>query len=106
MGLTVKVGVFLKARTITGTGQVNGVQVLSKRTYQVTLSGTGVIAATVILEASNDQVAWVPLTTFDLAGSDLVTDGVAIDAGWAFTRGRVTAISGTAASVVGTASST
>lgn len=75
------------------------------QTYQSTANGTaGAYSATVVIEVANDTTAAVAtvLGTITIAGtattaaSDGFTTGVAP---WAWVRARVTAISGTGASV-------
>jgi hypothetical protein len=62
-------------------------------------AGTG--AATVVIEVTNDlNWPWITLGTLNLVlGTDAVADGVVMFAGWKHCRARVTAISGTGATV-------
>lgn len=69
------------------------------RTYQATVAGTGAVTSTVIIEGSNDGVSFLPIGTITLSGTTLASDGFVSPAPWAFTRARMTAISGTSALV-------
>ncbi len=71
----------------------------AKNTYQATVTGTGAVTATVIIEASNDAVNYLPLATITLSGTGSASDGFVSDAPWAYFRARLTAISGTGALV-------
>lgn len=107
MGLQTKVGNFLPATTsFPTTGTTYGPQKVSKKTYQMTLTGgSGILHATIVIEASNDLVGWITLATIQLDGVTGQSDGVATDEAWGYARARVTDISGTNASVIGTAAS-
>lgn len=75
------------------------------RTYQAIVTGTGAVTATVIIEGSNDSqateanVQWVTLGTITLSGTTTDTDGFGSVLPWLLTRARLTAISGTGATV-------
>lgn len=69
----------------------------ANRTFQATVVGTGAVTATVIIEATNDQVLYLTLGTITLSGTTSATDGFASMAPWAGVRARITAISGTGA---------
>lgn len=71
----------------------------SKATFQGTVSGTGAVTATVLVEVSNNAVNWLTLGTITLSGTTTASDGFAADAPWVWVRGNVTAISGTGAAV-------
>lgn len=70
-------------------------------TFQATVSGTGAVSATVIIEVSNDNVGWISdaTTTITLSGTTTASDGFLSTASWAYIRARCTAISGTGATV-------
>ena len=80
-----------------------------KRTFQALgTTSAGVGAATIVIQASNVAVPstdaasadWLTLGTITLTlGTTQVTDGFASDAPWLHVRSRVTAISGTDATV-------
>lgn len=74
-------------------------RVESNWTYQATITGTGAISATVIIEVSNDGKGWLTFGTLSPASTDLATDAISGNASWAMHRARLTAISGTGASV-------
>lgn len=69
------------------------------RTFQAIVDGTGAVSATVLVEVSNNNVDFLTLGTITLSGTDRSSDGFASSAPWRFVRGRVTAITGTSASV-------
>jgi len=70
-------------------------------TFQATVTGTGAVTATVLLDVSNDNVNWVAtvMGTITLTGTTSASDGFTTNAPWKFVRARVTAISGTGATV-------
>lgn len=72
-----------------------------KATYQATVSGTGAVTATVLIEVSNDGTNWcsTALGTISLSGTTSATDGMTSDAPWKYHRANITAISGTGATV-------
>lgn len=67
--------------------------------YQATISGTGAVSATVIIQYSNNGTKWINGGTINVSGTDLATDGFADDESWTYTRAKLTAISGTGAKV-------
>lgn len=69
------------------------------RTYQATVSGTGAVTATVVIEGSADGVNYLTLGTITLSGTTSATDGFVSQAKWAAVRAKVTAITGTGAAV-------
>lgn len=70
------------------------------RTFQATVSGTGSVAATVLVQVSNDPAyGWLTLGTITLSGTTTATDGFASEAAWQHVRSNVTAVSGTGAVV-------
>lgn len=69
---------------------------------QATVVGTGSVSATVVIEGSNDAVYAVStaLATITLSGTTSSSDGfVTSDSSWKYIRARITAISGTGATV-------
>lgn len=72
-----------------------------KATFQATVQGTGAVTATVIIDCSNDGAFWcsTPLGTIGLSGTTSSSDGFTTDSPWKYVRARVTAISGTGATV-------
>lgn len=92
----------LNAVTVTGAGPVRYLASSpgdANRTYQATVTGSGTVSATVVIQASDDGVGWVTLGTITLSGTSPQTDGFASTAPWIEVRGDVTAISGTGAAV-------
>lgn len=71
------------------------------RTFQATVAGTGAVTATVVFQVSNDQVGWLDdaSSTVTLSGTTTASGGFTSNAAWAYVRARVTAISGTGATV-------
>jgi P pilus assembly chaperone PapD len=87
---------------VTGTGAGNASGGPSgKNSYQATVTGTGAVTATVVVEVSNNGTNWITLGTLNLSGTNVASDGIAPSnsARWEFSRGNVTAISGTGAAV-------
>lgn len=68
-------------------------------TFQATVSGTGTVTATVLIQVSNDGTNWITLGTITLSGTTSATDGFASSAPWAYVRSNCTAISGTSAAL-------
>lgn len=69
--------------------------------FQATVTGTGAVTATIVFDVSNDGVNAVStaLGTITLSGTTSASDGFATSAPWKYVRARVTAISGTNATV-------
>lgn len=99
--------VLLSGATATGYSEVME-PVAKNRTFQAqgsTGSGTG--AATIIIQVSNlpspatgTDVDWITLATITLTlGTTKTTDGFATDAPWRHARAKLSAISGTGATV-------
>ena len=91
----------LRGATAVKTGQSADVTQgrVEERTFQASVSGTGSVSATVVVEVSNDNNQFLPLATFTISGTGSATDGFTSLARWGFIRAKVTAISGTGASV-------
>ena len=70
-------------------------------TFQAIVVGTGAVTATVVFDVSNDSVNWCTtvLGTITLSGTTSSSDGFTTTAPWKYVRARVTAISGTGATV-------
>lgn len=71
-------------------------------TVQATVSGTGSVSASILIEYSNDGIGWIPAGTTPtilLAGTTLATDGFVISAEWIYIRANLLTISGTNALV-------
>ena len=68
---------------------------------QASVTGTGAVGATIVIEMSNDGVnpLSTPAGTITLSGTTSNADGFVTDAAWKFIRARITAISGTGATV-------
>lgn len=75
----------------------------SNRTFQATVSGTGAVSATVVVEATNDpsMANFLALGTITLSGTGSASDGFPSNTNWVFVRMRVSAVSGSAATVNG-----
>lgn len=72
------------------------------RSYDVILTGTGAVTATVLIKATNapsNASNFKTLKTFTLSDTDRTTDGFQSDVPWAYMQAEVTAITGTIASV-------
>lgn len=85
-----------------GSGQVLNAPGVTKN-IQVTVDGTGVVAAQVIMEGTNnlDPRDWVTLNTIDVTGTDHAMSGALNTDAWGYVRCRVVSISGTNAKVNG-----
>lgn len=88
----------LDAQTTVAAGQATQLSGPA-HTFQATVSGTGAVTATVLIQCSNDGTNWLLLGTCTLTGTTSATDGFAVAAPWAFVRANLTAITGTAAKV-------
>jgi len=85
-------------RTTTGTSEI--IQPWgTRRTIEATVTGTGAVSATVVVQISNDETNWLTLTTLTLSGTTTAFDGAAMDAAWRYMRVNLSAISGTGAAV-------
>jgi hypothetical protein len=79
----------------------------SPRTYDAKVVGTGAVTATIVIDVSNDSqaeeanIVWedTPLGTITLSGTTSSSEGFGSIVPWLMTRARVTAISGTGATV-------
>jgi hypothetical protein len=65
------------------------------QTFQATVVGSGAVAATVLIQFSNDNVGWLTGATITLSGTTSASDGFASNASWKYKRANLTAISGT-----------
>ena len=90
----------LNAVTATGAGTANGGP-CGANSFQAVVNGTGAVTATVAVEVSNDGTNWMSLGTINLSGTTTANDVFAVGFGclYNFSRGNVTAISGTGAAV-------
>ena len=72
-----------------------------KAAFQANVVGTGAVTATIVFDVSNDgtYACSTVLGTITLSGTTSSTDGFTTDAPWKYVRARVTAISGTNATV-------
>lgn len=84
--------------TVTGSGMYKDAPFSA---FQATVVGTGTVTATVILDVSNDNTYWcaTPLATITLSGTTSNADGFTTQAPFKYVRARITAISGTGATV-------
>lgn len=85
--------------TSTATGGTTGKSDSGRKTFQASVSGTGLVTATVIIQASHfpDIHGWVDLGTITLAQTTQHSDGFTSESSWPYFRARLTAITGTAA---------
>lgn len=72
---------------------------VEERTLQASVTGSGSVSATVLVEVSNDNGQFLPLATITLSGTGSASDGFTSKARWGFLRATVTDISGTGAMV-------
>ncbi|MDN7179097.1 hypothetical protein M0D69_13950 [Caballeronia sp. SEWSISQ10-4 2] len=71
----------------------------SRRAVQGSVTGSGLVTATIAIEGSNDGANALLLGTIMLNGATPQSDGLLIDAPWAYVRARVVSVSGTNATV-------
>lgn len=83
----------------TATGYGGQLTLQSAQGIQATVVGSGSVSATVVIEVSNDGVAWMPLGTITLSGTTMATDGFASAGTWESVRANLSAVSGTGAAV-------
>ena len=69
------------------------------QTYQATVTGSGAVTATVLIEFSNDQVAWLTGATITLSGTTTASDGFVAKSSWKYKRANLIDISGTNAAI-------
>lgn len=93
----------LSGATTTVTGSAQSLPTiddgLGSIAVQGVLTGTGAVSATVVIEVSLDQTNYVTAGTITLSGTTSATDGFLMNTGWQWVRARVTAISGTSATL-------
>lgn len=68
-------------------------------TIHATVTGTGSVAATVVVQVGNIQNQWLDLGTLSLSGTTTATQGLALDAHWVYIRVNITVLTGTGATV-------
>lgn len=68
---------------------------------QATVTGTGAVTGTVIIDVSNDGVNALSTSagTITLSGTTTASDGFVTASPWKYIRARITAISGTGATI-------
>lgn len=71
------------------------------KTFQASVTGTGLVTATVVIQASHlpDVHGWVDLGTITLGQTTQASDGFTSASSWPYFRAKITAISGTGAKV-------
>lgn len=94
----------LDGATAVGAGTPISGAYIAKFSAQAFVVGTGAVSATVIIEGSNNSTPagagdWVPIATLNLSGTTRATDGGVAETLWGQIRARVSAISGTNATV-------
>lgn len=93
------IATLLSSVLVTGAGTSLGPVSGSERSYQASVTGSGTVTTTVLVQVSNDNVNWVTQGTITLTGTTTATDGYASMAQWEYVRGNVSAVSGTGAAV-------
>lgn len=95
----------MNGQTTTGAGSIVTIHP-EHRSFQATVTGTGAVTATVIIQVCNhgcdNEDNWIDATLsphIDLSGTTTASDGFTMIAKWAYSRGYVEAISGTDAAV-------
>lgn len=101
MRSAIKICTMVDAKATTGNGSTFGPAQSGEKVFQASVSGTGAVSATVVIEGSNDPtvLGWVEIGTITLSGTTTDTDGFAHQAAWGYYRANVDAISGTGAAV-------
>lgn len=66
---------------------------ISQMSIQATVTGTGAVAAVVVLEGSHTAVDWIPVAQLNLSGTTRATDGGIAQTNWEFFRARIVSIS-------------
>ena len=90
-----RTGKMLDSVTAFGAGSSAGPAKDSKRTFQATVIATsGAMNAVMTVQVSNDDTNFLDLTTFTFTGVDTQSDGLAVDARWAFWRGNFVSATG------------
>lgn len=88
-----------EAQTATTTAGVAIEPIVGLRVFHAKVVGTGAVTATVIVEVSLDNSTWLTAGTITLSGTTSAADGFVMDAPWRYVRARISAISGTGATV-------
>lgn len=83
------------AATVTGIVYEGPWNNVGKAMVQGSVSGTGAVAATIIVYGSNDGVNWNVIGTITLTDTTSDSDVQGIDYPWMYVRADLTAISGT-----------
>lgn len=66
---------------------------------QASLAGDGAVTADLSVQASNDNVGWVEITTFTLSDTDFATNIATVQSAYKLVKVEVEAITGTDAEV-------
>lgn len=88
----------IQTATTTATGDAYPFMCRSA-TFEAEVTGTGAVSATVVIEATDGGSVWTELGTITLSGTTSAADSFPADGPSLAVRSRVTAISGTSASV-------
>src|ERR1700738_1204386 len=99
MSTVVQQGHIITDATTTGATALLGPVKSGRRTFQATVAGTGAVSATVVIQASNDGVNPLTLTTLSLSGTTSASLPFAVSDPWVYIGVNITAISGTGAKV-------
>lgn len=92
----------LTTQTTTATGTTWQIpQGFGLRTHFCSVAGTGAISATILAEGSNTGATgtFATLATLSPSGTTSATDAIVTQADWPYMRHRISAISGTGATV-------
>lgn len=84
--------------TTTGAGTPRVGQV-GDHTFTATVSGVGAVSATVLIEASNDNVGWTTLATLSPSGTAVGAAAASSTSSYAYWRTTVSALTGTSVTV-------
>ena len=85
----------------TGASSTFGPAKAGEKVFQATVTGTGAVSATVLIQVSNNvtTLGWIDMCTITLTGTTTDTDACSSESSWGYYRANVTAVSGTGAAV-------
>jgi hypothetical protein len=96
-----KVGNLCSAATGTGACTTIGPVKSGRKVYQASVTGTGAVTATVLVQGSTNASVngWITIGTITLSGTTTATDAFSTNTAWPFVRGNITAVTGTGATI-------
>jgi len=67
-----------------------------KMSFQLTVSGSGSVSASAVIEGSHDGQGWINVATLSAAGTAYATDGGTFETFWPQLRARLVTVTGSA----------